>query len=114
MKPGEVSFKTNKNCYRRKCFNRDNKILNRLMKTRVEYITDDIKQLDNFLNEAKKSRDGDYFLNFIETNKDRLLLMEKKRKQAKKLAKKNKKKKKDLGEEEEEEKISNENSLNLS
>ena len=114
MKPGEVSFKTTKNCYKRKCFNRDNKILNRLMKTRVEYITDDIKQLDNFLNEAKKSRDGDYFLNFIETNKDRLLLMEKKRKQAKKLAKKNKKKKKDLGEEEEEEKISNENSLNLS
>ena len=43
MKPGEVSFKTNKNCYRRKCFNRDNKILNMSMRTRVEYITDDIK-----------------------------------------------------------------------
>ena len=67
------------------------------------------------MNEAKKSRDGDYFLNFIETNKDRLLLKEKERKQAEKLAKKNKKKKNDWGEEEEEEeeKISNENTLNL-
>lgn len=114
MKPGEVSFKTTKNCYRKKCFNRDNKILNRLMKTRVEYVTDDIKELDSFLNEAKKSKDGDYFLKFIAKNKDQLLLKEKERKQAKKSAKKNKKKNEDWEEEEEKVELCNKNDIGSS
>ncbi|CAL9735392.1 hypothetical protein MOSE0_H04852 [Monosporozyma servazzii] len=90
MKPGEVSFKTTKGCMRKKCFARDNKIINRLVKTRVELGTD-IPEVEAFLNKARKTKDGKFFINYIQENRERLLLEEKERKQVKKLAKKKKK-----------------------
>lgn len=88
MKPGEVSFKSVKNCKKTVCYNRDNKILNRLSKTRVE-IYDDVEKL---LHEAKKSKDPNYFTDYISRNRDSLVEAEKVRKQLSKLAKQKKKK----------------------
>lgn len=92
MKPGEVSFKSNRICSKKQCFQRDNKIINRLTKTRVEYGTD-INQVETFLNGARKTKDGEFFVDYISKNKDQLIIEEKERKQAKKLSKKKQKKK---------------------
>ncbi|EDO16963.1 hypothetical protein Kpol_1041p21 [Vanderwaltozyma polyspora DSM 70294] len=84
MKPGEVSFKSTRACKRVECYARDNKVLNRLQKTRVE-LHDDVEKI---LHDAKKSKDSDYFLKYIESNKERLIEEEKQRKIAKKNSKK--------------------------
>ncbi|KAL3232521.1 Protein JLP2 [Nakaseomyces bracarensis] len=86
MKPGEVSFKSLKYCKRKECFARDNKVLNRLTKTRVEVIDN----VESFLHEAKKSKDPMFFINYIEQNREELLAAEKARKVEKKMAKKKK------------------------
>ena len=85
MKPGEVSFKFTSACKKVECFARDNKILNRLQKTRIELFDN----IEIVLHDAKKSKDGEYFTALIGTQGDQLLEDEK----ARKLAKKNKKKK---------------------
>ncbi|CCD26459.1 Jlp2p NDAI_0H02850 [Naumovozyma dairenensis CBS 421] len=86
MKPGEVSFKSMKVVKKLECFSRDNKALNRLMKTRVEII-DGVEEL---LYQAKKSKDPKFFQNYLSINKERLILEEKERKTAKKQKKKKK------------------------
>ncbi|SMN19183.1 similar to Saccharomyces cerevisiae YMR132C JLP2 Protein of unknown function, contains sequence that closely resembles a J domain (typified by the E. coli DnaJ protein) [Maudiozyma saulgeensis] len=87
--PGEVSFKTLKNCKRRKCFGRDNKILNRLTKTRVE-MADNVEET---LHRAKKSKDEFFFNKYLAANKQRLIDVEIQRNKLKKEQKKLKKKK---------------------
>lgn len=86
MKPGEVSFKSLKYCKRKECFARDNKILNRLSKTRVEVL----ENVETLLHDAKKSKDPMFFVNYIDQNRSALLEAEKTRRQEKKLAKKKK------------------------
>ncbi|BAP71577.1 protein JLP2 [Kluyveromyces marxianus] len=94
MKPGEVSFKRMKDVQKMECFARDNAVLNRLKKTRIE-VTEEVEKL---LHEAKKSKDGEFFINFLETNRERLL-----KEEAERLAmKKQKKKKKKLLDEDQE------------
>ncbi|CAB4254466.1 similar to Saccharomyces cerevisiae YMR132C JLP2 Protein of unknown function, contains sequence that closely resembles a J domain (typified by the E. coli DnaJ protein) [Maudiozyma barnettii] len=89
MNPGEVSFKTLKNCKRRKCFSRDNKIINRLTKTRVEMA----ENVEETLHDAKKSKDGFYFNKYLAANNQRLIEEEIQRQRLKKEKKKQQKKK---------------------
>lgn len=84
MKPGEVSFKSLKNCRRKISYNRDNNIINRLTKTRIE-IFDNVEAL---LHGAKKSKNYDFLNNYITENAERLIEEEKTRKIAKKQKKK--------------------------
>lgn len=91
MKPGEVSFKSLKQCGRLECYARDQKILNRLAKSRVEIY----ESVEELLNLAKKSKDGDFFINYISKNKGRLIEEEKARKSAKKQSKKQESSKED-------------------
>ncbi|SCW00729.1 LAFE_0C10660g1_1 [Lachancea fermentati] len=84
MKPGEVSFKSTKRVQRMECHARENKILNRLDKTRIEVI-DNVEQL---LHEAKKSKDGEFLSNFVKMNRDRLREDEQERRRTNKLKKK--------------------------
>lgn len=86
MKPGEVSFKTLKNCKRKKCFARDNKTINRLTKTRIE-VTDNVEE---FLHLAKKSKDGSYISSYVSSNATKLLEEEAQRKRDKKQKRKQK------------------------
>ncbi|CDO91791.1 unnamed protein product [Kluyveromyces dobzhanskii CBS 2104] len=86
MKPGEVSYKSMKSLRKIECFARDNSILNRLQKTRLE-ILDSVEPL---LHEAKKSKDGDFLVKFIEDNRERLIQEEAARKAIKKQKKKTK------------------------
>ncbi|CAI4049787.1 hypothetical protein SUVZ_13G2650 [Saccharomyces uvarum] len=85
MNPGEVSFKSLRQCRKMECGTRDNKTLNRLTKTRVELFDN----VEATLNEAKKTKNGDFFVKLIESNRQNLIEEEKQRK----LAKKNQKKK---------------------
>ncbi|CCF55475.1 hypothetical protein KAFR_0A00370 [Kazachstania africana CBS 2517] len=94
MKPGEVSFKSLKMCRRKQAFQRDNKILNRLTKTRVELFED----VEETLHLAKKSKDGEFFSTLLANNRDKPLEEELERKRAKKLAKCKKKNQDDEGE----------------
>lgn len=94
MNPGEVSFKTTKHLKRRQCYQRDNKVLNRLTKTRVE-LASDIQGLETFLNVARKEKDGDFFIRFVRENRDDLILKEKQRKEEKKQKKKAKQREED-------------------
>ncbi|QLG72375.1 hypothetical protein HG535_0D00820 [Zygotorulaspora mrakii] len=84
FKPGEVSFKSLQRCQKLVCHGRDQKLLNRLAKTRVELFED----VEETLHRAKKTKDGDFFLNYIQVMKERLLEEEKERKRLKKLSKK--------------------------
>lgn len=86
MKPGEVSFKSLKNCKRKKCFARDNKVINRLTKTRVELA----ESVEEFLHTAKKSKDGSYISNYVTSNATRLLEEEAQRKRDRKQKRKQK------------------------
>lgn len=72
MKPGEVSFKSMKSVKQLECYQRDNKILNRLMKTRIEII-DGIEQL---LHGAKLSKDTQFLTDYVTNNRDMLVKME--------------------------------------
>lgn len=85
MKPGEVSFKSMQRVRRTQCYARDQRLLNRLAKTRVE-VTDGVEEL---LHHAKKTKDGEFFLRYISDNRERLIEEAK----AKKLAKKQQRKK---------------------
>lgn len=80
MKPGEVSFKSLKRCRRLECYTRDQKQLNGLAKTRVK-ISNGVEEL---LHQAKKSKDGDFFLRYLAQNRERLIEEEKIQKEAKK------------------------------
>lgn len=80
MKAGEVSFKSLKRCRRLECYARDQKLLNGLAKTRVK-ISDGLEEL---LHQAKKSKDGDFFLRYLTQNRERLIEEEKIQKQARK------------------------------
>lgn len=84
MKPGEVSFKSLQRLRKKQCFARDQRLLNRLGKTRVE-IADEVEQL---LHQAKKSKDGDFFLRYVADNREKLIEEARARKQAKKQRKK--------------------------
>ena len=84
MNPGEVSFKSMKAVRRIECFARDNKILNRLSKTRVEIF----ENVEELLHQGKKSRDPNFFTNYIANNRELLIEQEKERRQAKKNKKK--------------------------
>ncbi|QEU62400.1 Jlp2 [Kluyveromyces lactis] len=84
MKPGEVSYKSMKAVRKMDCFARDNTILNRLQKTRIEIIDD----LESLLHEAKKSKDPEFFVRYIEINRERLIQEETQRKALKKQKKK--------------------------
>lgn len=86
MKPGEVSFKATRYCQRKQCFARDNKIINRLTKTRVE-LFDNVEEI---LHDGKKSKDGLYFNNYLQRNKDKLIDEEAQRKRERKQKKKEK------------------------
>lgn len=86
MKPGEVGFKSTRLCKKKTCYSRDNKVLNRLDKTRVE-IFDGVEEL---LHKAKKEKDADFFTTYLSANRQRLLEEERTRKLAKR-AKKQKK-----------------------
>lgn len=88
MNPGEVSFKSMKQCHKKICYTRDNKALNRLAKTRIE-IHDNLEEL---LHTAKKSKDYEFFLKYLASNKNQLIQDEKDRKLAKKQQKQQKKK----------------------
>ena len=91
MNPGEVSFKSLRQCRKMECGARDNKILNRLAKTRVELFNN----VEATLNEAKKTKNGNFFVNYIESNRSNLIEEEKLRKVAKKNQKKKNKQSKD-------------------
>lgn len=84
MKPGEVSFKSLQRVRKKQCFARDQRLLNRLAKTRVE-VTEGVEEL---LHHAKKSKDGDFFLRYVASNREKLIEEAKARKQAKKQQKK--------------------------
>lgn len=70
---------------------RDNKILNRLAKTRVELFDN----VEATLNEAKKTKNGEFFVNHIESNRLNLIDEENQRKLAKRNQKKKNKQQKD-------------------
>lgn len=92
MKPGEVSFKSTRMIKKLECYARDNKVLNRLQKTRLEVF----ENVEEWLHAAKKSKDDEYFVKYLTENRD--ILFEEER--ARKLAKKTKKKEKKLEDEE--------------
>lgn len=87
MKPGEVSFKSTKNIRKMECFSRDNKILNRLQKSRIEIVED----LEELLHTAKKSKDGEFLTLYLDTNREELIRAEIERRVAKRKQKKAKK-----------------------
>lgn len=87
MKPGEVSFKTTKALRKKECFARDNKVLNRLEKTRIEVF----ENLEALLHEGKKSKNETFFEEYLANNREKLIEEERARKQEKKLSKKKKK-----------------------
>lgn len=89
MKPGEVGFKSTRLCRKKTCYNRDNKVLNRLDKTRVE-IFDGVEEL---LHKAKKEKDADFITTYLSVNRQRLLEEERTRKLAKRAKKQMKQKK---------------------
>ncbi|CAI4048391.1 hypothetical protein SKDZ_13G2580 [Saccharomyces kudriavzevii ZP591] len=91
MEPGEVSFKSLRQCRKMECGGRDNKILNRLAKTRVELFDN----VEATLNEAKKTKNGEFFVNHIESNRLNLIDEENQRKLAKRNQKKKNKQQKD-------------------
>ncbi|KAL6948911.1 hypothetical protein ACO0QE_001390 [Hanseniaspora vineae] len=119
MNPGEVSFKSTSRCGKLMCYQRDSSILSRLKKTRVE--VGDLKKaedsivthqnksddgyvfLENLLRTAKKSKDGNYLVTYVEQNRAALIETETLIKQRSKQAKKEqtKSKKQRLKEEEE-------------
>lgn len=84
MKPGEVSFKSLQRLKRVQCYARDQRLLTRLTKTRVELV-DNVEEL---LHSAKKTKDGDFLLRYVAENRERLVEEAKARKQAKKQKKK--------------------------
>lgn len=85
MKPGEVSYKSTKNCRKFQCYERNQKLLNRLSKTRVE-----VFDVDSLLQQAKKEKDAYALVRYVENNRDELIEEEKLRKHDKKSRKKNK------------------------
>lgn len=85
MKPGEVSFKSLQRVRRLECFARDQRLLNRLAKTRVD-LAENVEEL---LHRAKKTKDGDFFTQYVTDNRERLIEEAKERKHAKKMKKKN-------------------------
>ncbi|CCH59691.1 hypothetical protein TBLA_0B08755 [Henningerozyma blattae CBS 6284] len=87
MKPGEVSFKSTRFLTKKQCFQRDNKLLNRLEKTRIELCND----VEIMLHTAKKEKNTEYIQNYILQNKDQLIEEERQRKRDKKSKKKNQK-----------------------
>ncbi|SCV02147.1 LAMI_0G16292g1_1 [Lachancea mirantina] len=86
MKAGEVSFKSKNRVRRLNCYARDNAVLNRIEKTRLE-VEDNV---GSFLHTAKKSKNGEYLLEYLEQNSDSLREEEKLRRIVKKQAKKKK------------------------
>ncbi|CAR25812.1 hypothetical protein ZYGR_0A03830 [Zygosaccharomyces rouxii] len=84
MKPGEVSYKSTKNCKKFQCYERNQKLLNRLCKTRVE-----LYDAEPLLHQAKKEKDACALLEYVEANHDKLIEEEKLRKREKKLKKRN-------------------------
>lgn len=94
MKPGEVSFKSLQRVRRMESFARDQPLLNRLTKTRVELA----ENVEEILHHAKKTKDGDFFLRHIDNNRGRLIEEAQLRKQAKK-QKKKQEQKEDIDEE---------------
>ncbi|GAV51812.1 hypothetical protein ZYGR_0AF02830 [Zygosaccharomyces rouxii] len=84
MKPGEVSYKSTKNCKKIRCYQRNQKLLNRLGKTRVE-----LNDAEPLLHQAKKEKDPSVLLRYVETNRDKLIEEEKSRRREKKSKKKN-------------------------
>lgn len=119
MSPGEVSFKSSSRCGKLMCYQRDSSVLSRLKKTKVdvvdlnkaeapfmsqqEKIDNGYLFLENLLRTAKKSKDGEYLVTYVEQNRAALIeleaLMKQRNKQAKKEQAKSKKQK--LKEEEE-------------
>ncbi|KAM3162761.1 Protein JLP2 [Lachancea thermotolerans] len=83
MKPGEVSFKSMKKINKLECYGRENQVLNRLDKTKVE-VFDNVEEL---LHQAKKEKDPEFFVNFISQNRELLAIQEQERKSAKKAKK---------------------------
>ncbi|CUS22858.1 LAQU0S07e01706g1_1 [Lachancea quebecensis] len=83
MKPGEVSFKSTRKIQKLECYGRENQVLNRLDKTRIE-VLDNVEEL---LHQAKKEKDPEFFVNFIAQNKETLVIQERERKSAKKAKK---------------------------
>ncbi|CCE93700.1 Jlp2p TDEL_0G03330 [Torulaspora delbrueckii] len=63
MKPGEVSFKSLQRVRRMESFARDQPLLNRLTKTRVELA----ENVEEILHHAKKTKDGDFFYDILMT-----------------------------------------------
>lgn len=84
MKPGEVSYKSTKNCQKFQCYQRNQKLLNLLGKTRVE-----LYDAEPLLRQAKKEKDPFALLRYVEANRDKLIEEEKSRKREKKQKKKN-------------------------
>ncbi|KAH3900969.1 Jlp2p SCDLUD_002432 [Saccharomycodes ludwigii] len=92
MNPGEVSFKSTRFVQRIMCYQRNQKILNRLQKTRVE--VDDLhsivqesnyfKSVQCLLSAAKASKDPDFLIDYVKKNKDFLIEQEKLKKVRKK------------------------------
>lgn len=82
MKPGEVSFKSTKNCRKFQCYERNQKLLNRLQKTRVE-----LCDTEPFMHQAKKDKDGEALVDYVERNREKLIEEEKSRKHEKKMKK---------------------------
>lgn len=83
MKPGEVSFKSTKGCKKFTCHERNQKILNRLQKTRVELI-----DAEPLMQQAKKDKDGEALVQIVEVHREKLIEEEKMRKHEKKMKKK--------------------------
>lgn len=88
MKPGEVSFKSVKRIRKLMCYGRDNTVLNRLEKTKIEVLDD----TESLLHEAKKSKDSHFLSRYVADNKEELSLKERQRKLEKKARKQNKNK----------------------
>ncbi|SCU96870.1 LAME_0F17722g1_1 [Lachancea meyersii CBS 8951] len=84
MKPGEVAFKSMRKIQKFQCYARDNKVLNRLEKTRVEVA----ENVELFLHGARKTKDPDFFDIYLANNTELLLAQEQERKAAKKAKKK--------------------------
>lgn len=84
MKPGEVSYKSTRNCTKFQCYQRNQKLLNRLGKTRVE-----LYDTEPLLRQAKKERDAFALLRYVEINREKLIEEENERKREKKAKKKN-------------------------
>ncbi|AGO12715.1 AaceriADR243Cp [[Ashbya] aceris (nom. inval.)] len=83
MKPGEVAFKSTKAIVKLQCAGRDNKLLNQLRKRRVDLYED----VEALLREAKRSKDGEFFTQYITAHRERLLEEEKQRTSAKRRGK---------------------------